>query len=66
MIKKDSTIANIRIKKLQAINDNLRTQLNNEKMATTTREIRVEELHKWIIELGDNPKDEAFVQALIK
>jgi hypothetical protein len=66
MINMDAMIANLGIKKLQAINDKLRTQLNNEKLATRTRKIRVEELEQWIIELGANPKDEASVHALIK
>jgi hypothetical protein len=66
MINKDAMIANLGIKKLQAINDKLKTQLKNEKLATRTRQIRVEELEQWIIELGANPKDEASIQALIK
>jgi len=42
------------------------TQLKNEKLATRTKKIRVEELEQWIIDLGVNPRDEAFVQALMK
>jgi hypothetical protein len=66
MINKDAMIANLGIKKLQAINDKLKTQLKNEKLATRTRQIRVEELEQWIIELGTNPKDDASIQALMK
>jgi hypothetical protein len=66
MINMDAMIANLGIKKLQVINEKLRTQLKNEKLATRTKKIRVEELEQWIIELGANPKDEASVQALIK
>jgi hypothetical protein len=28
--------------------------------------MRVEELEQWVMDLGANPKDEAYVQALIK
>jgi hypothetical protein len=49
MINIDAMIANLGIKKLQAINDKLMTQLKNEKLATKTRRIRVEELEQWII-----------------
>jgi hypothetical protein len=66
MVNMDAMIASLGNKKLQTINDKLRTQLKNQKLATRTRQIRVEELEKWIIELGVSPKDKAFVQALIK
>jgi hypothetical protein len=66
MINKDSMIANLGIKKLQAVNYKLRTHLKNEKLASRTKQIRVEEIKKWIIELGANTKDEASVQAMIK
>jgi len=49
MTKMDAMIANLGIKKLKAINDKLITQLKNEKLATKTRKIRVEELEQWII-----------------
>jgi hypothetical protein len=58
MINIDAMISNIGINKIQAINDKLRTQMKNEKLATITRHIRVEELEKWTIELGKNPKDD--------
>jgi hypothetical protein len=57
MINRDAMTPNLGIKKIQAINDNLMTQLKNEKLATRTMQIRVEDLEKWIIELGANPKD---------
>ena len=66
MINTYDIIANLGIKKLQAINDKIKTQLKNEKLATRTRQIRVEELEQWIIELGTNPKDDASIQALMK
>jgi hypothetical protein len=66
MINIDAMIVNLGINKLQAINDKLRTQLKNEKLATMTRKIRVEEIEQWIIELGVNPKDDASIQALMK
>jgi hypothetical protein len=66
MINRDAMIANIRIKKLKAINDKLKTRLKNEKLATRTKHIRVEELEQWIIKIRANPKDEASIQAIIK
>jgi hypothetical protein len=66
MINRDVMIVNLGIKKLQVINEKLRTQLKNENLATRTRQIRVEELEQWITDLGVNPRDEASVQALIK
>jgi len=59
-------ISNLGIKKPQVINENLRTQLKNEKLATRTRQIRVEELEQWVKGLGENPRDEASLQPLIK
>jgi hypothetical protein len=44
MINRDILIANLGIKNLQTINEKLRNQLKNEKLATRTRQIRVEEL----------------------
>jgi hypothetical protein len=66
MINIDVMIVNIRINKIQVINDNLMTHLKNEFLATKTRQIRVEELEQWMIELRVNPKDEATIQELIK
>jgi len=37
-------IANLGIKKIQVINDNLRTQLKNKNWATKTKHVRVEEI----------------------
>jgi hypothetical protein len=65
MIKRDALIENLGIKKLQALNEKLRTQLKNEKLGNRSRQTRIEELEKWIIELGANPRDEASIQALI-
>jgi hypothetical protein len=66
MINMDAMIENFGIKKLQVINENLNTQLKNEKLANRTRKIRVEELEQWVMDLGANPRDEAYVQAIIK
>jgi hypothetical protein len=52
MINKDAMIANLGIKKLQVINENLRTQLKNETLATRTRQIRVEEIGT----MGNGPR----------
>jgi hypothetical protein len=66
MINKDAMISNLGIKKLQVINEKLRTQLKNENLATRTKQIRVEEPGKWVMDLGPNPRDEASIQELIK
>jgi len=66
MINNDVMISNIGIKKLQVINEKLRPQIKNEKLATRIRKIRLEELEQWVMDLGANPRDEAFIQALIK
>jgi hypothetical protein len=66
MININAMIANIGIKKLQAINDKLITHLKNENLATRTKQIRVDELEQWIIELGKNTKDDAPIQAQVK
>jgi hypothetical protein len=59
-------IATLGIKKLQAINENIRNQLKNEKLANRTKHIRVEELEQWVMDLGANPQDATSVQALMK
>jgi hypothetical protein len=66
MLNRDIMIATLGIKKLQAINENIREQLKNEKLANKTKQIRVEELEQWVMDLGDNPQDVAYVQALMK
>jgi hypothetical protein len=66
MINKDAMIANLGINKLQSIIAKIRTQLKNEKLVTRTKQIRVDDLEQWIIELGKNPKDDTSMQSLIK
>jgi hypothetical protein len=66
MLNRDVMIVNLGIKKLQVINEKLRNQLKNEKLANRTRKIRVEELEQWVMDLGANPQDVASVQALVK
>jgi len=44
MMNRDVIIANLGIKKMQAINEKIINQLKNEKLANRTRHIRVEEL----------------------
>jgi hypothetical protein len=66
MMNRDVMIANLGIKKLQVINEKLRNQLKNEKLANRTRQIRVEELEQWVMDLGANPQDATSVQVLMK
>jgi hypothetical protein len=56
----------IGITKLQAQNEKLITQLKNEKLGNRTKKIRVEELEQWVMDMGANPQDVAFVHSLVK
>jgi len=51
---------------LWVINDKLGKQLKKNKLANKTRQMRVLQLEQWVMGLGDNLKDEACVQTLIK
>jgi hypothetical protein len=59
-------IPNLGIKKMQVINKNLRNHLKNEKLTNRSKQIRVEELERWVMDLGSNLEDVASMQALVK
>jgi hypothetical protein len=40
------------IKKIQTINEKIRNQLKQEKIANRSKHVRVEELEQWVIDLG--------------
>jgi hypothetical protein len=66
MLNKDVMITTLGIKKLQTINENIRNHLKNEKLSNITKQMRVEEMEEWIMDLGENPQDASSVQALMK
>jgi chromosome segregation ATPase len=66
MLNMDVMIATLGIKKLQTINEKIRNQLKQEKLANRTKQMRVEELEQWVMDLGENPQDATSVQALMK
>jgi hypothetical protein len=66
MLNRYVMITNLGIKKLQVINYKLRNHLKNAKLANRTRKMRVEKMEQWMMDLGYNPKYEAYVQDLIK
>jgi hypothetical protein len=55
MLNIDVMIATIGIKNLQTINENIRNPLKNEKLANRTKQMRVEEMEQWVMDLGANP-----------
>jgi hypothetical protein len=66
MICRDAMQASLGMKKLQNMADKIQKQLKQEKLANRTKQMRIDELENWVIELGANPKDSKSIQALIK
>jgi hypothetical protein len=66
MLNKDVMITSLGIKKIQTINEKIRNQLKQEKLSNKTKQMRVEELEQWVIDLGENPQDATSIQALMK
>ena len=48
------------------MNEKIQNQLKQEKITNKTKKMRVEKLEQWVIDLGENPKYIAYVQALVK
>jgi hypothetical protein len=55
ILNRDIIIENLGIKNLQIINEKLITHLKNKKLANRTRQMRVEDLEQWVMDLGANP-----------
>jgi HPt (histidine-containing phosphotransfer) domain-containing protein len=66
MLNKDVMLVSLGMKKLQTMNEKIQNQLKQEKISKQTKQMRVEELEQWVIELGANPKYIASIQALMK